>query len=270
MQMLTNFVTLVWVANLVSRPTDKFQEMNLFQRFGNFMLVGFLGIMGFVTITRQESAHKSGKDAFETKSTSAASLSNIILKVSQPEADAFRVIVIYENNQRTKERLASATWSDANVVSQIQEKSAQRLIYDANKFQLGNLPPVMYWQKIVYAPDTFEQRTFGKSDVMPIYAIFKSPNAIHKLKLWAKNNGYKNWEFQLKYESGWGKNSSYTEELDLVKPGSNIGVVGFFQGSNGLYMWDGVQTHDCSGGINSSGEANQCSRYVNWLEKIGE
>lgn len=270
---LAHFFTIVNLGNMFSRPTGNYAEMNIFQRMGYFMLVGFLVFMGLITAAMQGKAHRSGKDAFEGRSVQTSNHSNVDQLPSENEA--FRVIAVYEKDNNALRQLSRSIGDEKlTQMFTIEEKAFDRLIYSVKDGQIGDLPKVNFWQKLIYKPDTFESRTFGKSHSSPIYAVFNAPNALGKFKAWAKNNGYRNWDFQLKYEAGWGSRSTYTESLDIQKPGSTISIISYFQSSNGLYIWDGEQTIDCSDSINSNvggtGGADKSLNHVNWLQRLGQ
>lgn len=261
---LSGFLTLTWAFSVFGHTPKKYSEMNFFQKSGYLMTVGFLCFMGFITLAAQRRDHTYGKNAFENQSVPAAG--------AVSGNDKFRVIAVYESDSSAESKLSEAFRNhNLPVISQNPETSGRRTIYDAGLRKVGNLPPVKFWQKFERNPDTFEFRFLGASKSSAIYTVFKAPNAIEKLRKWIKDNGYTNPQFEMEYEQGWGEHNTYTKEFNSSKSGSKLSIVAFFNGRNGLYMWDGEKVYDCSGGANTQvQDVGAMKQYVGWLEGLGQ
>ncbi len=261
------FLTFVWIGNLLSKPTNDPRQMNVVQKIATFMTTAIVVVLGMITLAMMRHDHKIGKTAFEQSNP-------IVVNNTIASNDSFLAIVLFESNGDSCRNLSVI--GKAKVVGNpafvFPNKTGARQLYNANNFVVGNLPPVSFMQKIEFASGSFEEKTFGPFEVYPIYAVFKAPNAIEKVKKWAKENGYNGWDFELKYESGWGELSTHTQTVEFEKPGSRVTLVGYFQGKRMLFLWDGEKTYDCSTRINSnvSGDSKEVSKYVTWLRSVGQ
>lgn len=169
------------------------------------------------------------------------------------------VVAVYEENQQAENKLMDALAVPMGKPrTSLQEEDGLREVYDAAPVKVAGLPSPAFLQKYN-----------GKRSL--IYAIFSAPNADDKLRTWAKDNGYPDWNFSLNWEN---LNTYNTEEVAFNKPGSRATIVAFFESNGRLYLWDGSKVHDCSAGITShaggkKGE-KQYRQYVQWLAGLGK
>jgi hypothetical protein len=139
---------------------------------------------------------------------------------------------------------------------------------DQNKFRSPNgLPTPMYMQKMPPAFPGFA------SDVRPVYAVFKHPDALGKFRRWAKENGYRNTDFPME----WGVyNDNHTKEVIIDKKGSTLMYVAFFEGTKDRsFMWDGAKifnlsSNDITGQVGGVSGKQHYIRFVNWLLTVAE
>lgn len=176
-------------------------------------------------------------------------------------SDDFRVIAVYEDDPTTQRHILQAhrdKYSLSRPTYVFAEKTGDRQFYRLNNpvDHLRGVPVPAYIQRVGDNPPT------------PVYAVFKGPDATGKLRQWAKDNDYPNWNFTLR----WTSTQEYrTEAVSFEKPGSTVSVVGFYAAEGRFYLWDGLKVHDVSRGLTgNAGEEGESHyrAYADWLETL--
>lgn len=181
--------------------------------------------------------------------------------------DKFVAIAVYEDDEKASAKLMEACkgkYDEAKPDSVFSEDEGERKFYRVN-VKADGLPPPAFIQ---INPPVIRG---AKPVVSPIYAIFKEPKATNKLRSWAKDNQYPDWNFKLK----WRDQSKYeTAKVSFSKPGSSVSIVAFYESKGRIYLWDGEKVNDCSAGLTSNaggkkGETHYRD-YMKWLASLGQ
>jgi hypothetical protein len=167
--------------------------------------------------------------------------------------DDFQVIAVYEDNFDAQQQILRACkghYSDTPISTFEGTNETRELFELRGKIDTNGLPVPMYLQRT-------------SSGLAPIYAIFKGPGASDKVRRWAKDNGYEEWNFKTKWEN---HAEVYTKEVKFEKGISNASIVAFYTGENErMYVWDGIRVRDVSSGLTGQAGNNSDSHYRNYI-----
>jgi hypothetical protein len=184
------------------------------------------------------------------------------------QTDNFLVLSLFEDDRVVRERLLSAAkgkFDEDHPVASFKEEKGERRLYKLPKLETGDLPSPAFAQKM---PPAFHGDSANWS---VIYAVFKAPDALKKMKRWAKDNGYSGHDFDLEWSN---KKETFTSSVLFEKKGSTVSLVGFYKSDSRLYLWTGSRVYDVSKGLTSeaggaSGE-KYYKEYIKWLEGLSE
>jgi hypothetical protein len=184
-------------------------------------------------------------------------------------AGDFLVIVVYEDDDTATAKLKSAVrgkYDPDRPTAALMEKGGLRRFYAVPPVHAGDLPPPAYMQR---TPGVIVGE--AESEI-PVYAVFKAPNAAGKLRQWAKDNKYPQWDFKADWEN---LNEYRTHPVGFSKPGSTVSLIGFYEGRERLYLWTGDSIKDVSRGLTSNangpGSADYYEKqYVPFLQSVAK
>jgi len=179
--------------------------------------------------------------------------------------DKFSVIVVYESDDKGAESITRECRKfidEGKPDFTFDEDYGQRAVFKTAHVKLR--PTVSYLQR---TPSSFK----GRPDLwQPIYAVIKGPSGADKLRRWAKEAGYQDWNFALR----WSRPDEYTTTpVKFTGKDSEVTVVGFYENKGRRYMWDGEKVRDLSPGMTGNagdkGEEHY-RKYVAWLESMAK
>jgi hypothetical protein len=171
----------------------------------------------------------------------------------------FMVVVLYEDDNEARFKFALASegkFAPASPVARFEEISDIRYLYNLKEDLNIGLPKLKYLQ-----------RTLAGSAY--IYGVFSNPGASDKIKKWAKDNHYPNWDFPISLEGDTYK----TSQVVFKKEGSEVSLVAFFTSEKErLYIWNGSKIIDVSEGITGQKDSAKTEEYYReysaWLQKL--
>lgn len=194
-----------------------------------------LALIGFAMLTIQNKRRDAARESFET-------------------VQAFDLIILREKDAKLAESVSAEANPNTEAVLTITEKHGTRSYH-----------PAARGCKFV------EVAKFGgKTTRTPVYAMFRSPDAIEKMRQWLRDNKYSHAEAPLK----WGNTKKeWTNDFFPEKGDSLISVTAYYEAGGRLYMWSGSKVYDMSEGFTGRGikdNEENVRRDIKELSKLAE
>ena len=215
----------------------RWEDRSIFGKLLAIFATLVVALIGFLIHTGQESNRKAERDSFLE--------------------DKFKVIVVYEDDAKKRDEIVETAKKKIEITKPttvFNEDTGPRELWRVDGLFIQRTPPVI---------------NGGFDNWGVILTVIKAPDATKKLRKWAQDSGYPNWNFEVRWDDQY---HQVTQDVQFDKPGSKATIIAFYETTNRLILWDGHEVFDVSAGLTSNvggakGEKHY-REYVRWLEGL--